>query len=448
MAEPILMPKAGQTMEEGTIVSWLKKEGDQIKKGEPVMVIQTDKADVEVEAPASGVLKAILVPEGEVVPVLSPVGVIAAPGEEVDLQKFKAQTPSGAAPQPEEKPVEAPPPPPPEAEPAASAPAASVRATPTAKKLAELRGLDLSGIQGTGVGGRITRQDVEEAAATGGRVAASPVARRLAERLGVDLRAVRGTGPQGRIIKRDVEHAASAAPAPAPAPDGDGARVVELTGMRKAIASALQLSKQQAPHFYATLAVDMTRAMAYRAYLKETGRKVTVNDLVLRAAVLALQEHPKVNCRIEDNRVTYYQAVHLGVAVGLDEGLVVPVIVNAQNYDLFELSRESKRVTQAARQGRLIGTGKGTFTVSNLGMFGIERFSAIINPPEGAILAVGAVNDELVVEGQSFSIRKVMRLTVSADHRVIDGVLAAKFLVSVKKYLENPESLAGAASGS
>jgi len=437
MAEKVIMPKAGQTMEEGTIVSWLKKEGDKVEKGEPIMVIQTDKADLEVESTASGVLSAILVKEGETVPVLAACAVITAPGEEFDREKFLREEgappsaePAKAAPEPSARAPEETP----------SAPE-SVRASPTARKVAEAKGVDLARVQGSGVSGRIMRGDVERAA-EGGRILASPYARKLAREGGIDLSGLTGTGPRGRIVKRDVEAAlASSARAPEAAAGRGEIEVVELTGMRKAIAGALQLSKQQAPHFYATVEVDMTRAMAFRSYLKETGRKVTVNDLVLRAVVLALLKYRRVNCRIEGNRVSYFPQVNLGVAVGLEEGLVVPVIVDAGRMDLEELSRQSRRITASAREGKLIGMGQGTFTVTNLGMFGVESFSAIINPPEGAILAVGAVKDSLVVKDQTFSVRKIMKLTLSVDHRVIDGVLAARFLNAVKEGLENPENL-------
>ena len=447
MAEKVIMPKAGQTMEEGTIVSWLKKEGEKVEKGEPIMVIQTDKADLEVESTASGVLAAILVKEGETVPVLAPCAVITAPGEEFDREKFlreeetapAAKAPDRAETPKEEKEAKETPQPPAEPHPQ------GVRATPAARKIAEAKGVDLSRVEGSGVSGRIMREDVEKAA-EGGRVFASPYAKKLAREGGIDLSEIKGSGPRGRIVKEDVQAALAArarvleAPAQAPSEPGQ-VEVVELTGMRKAIAGALQLSKQQAPHFYATVEVDMTRAMAFRSYLKETGRKITVNDLVLRAVVLALRKHRRVNCRIEGNRVTYFPQVNLGVAVGLEEGLVVPVIVEADRMNLEELSRQSRRITTSAREGKLIGMGQGTFTVTNLGMFAVESFAAIINPPEGAILAVGAVKDSIVVKDQTFSIRKVMKLTLSVDHRVIDGVLAARFLGAVKEGLENPESL-------
>jgi pyruvate dehydrogenase E2 component (dihydrolipoamide acetyltransferase) len=333
--------------------------------------------------------------------------------------------------------VEAPAPPA-SAEPA---PPAAVRATPAARTVARQQGVDLATVEGTGVSSRIMRADVE-AAGRPKRIDASPYAKRLAQEGGVDLAALKGTGPGGRIIKRDVEAALARAGATRPAEPGE-VEVVELTGMRKAIAGALQLSKQQAPHFYATVEVDMTRAMAFKDYLKETGRKVSVNDLVLRAAVLGLTANRRINCRIEGNRVSYYPQINLGVAVGLDAGLVVPVVMDAGRLDLVGLAREARRIADLARQGKLVGMGQGTFTVTNLGMFGVESFAAIINPPEAAILAVGGVKDTIVVRDQTFALRKVMKLTVSVDHRVVDGVLAAQFLNAVKQALENPEGLAG-----
>ncbi|HNR98702.1 MAG TPA: dihydrolipoamide acetyltransferase family protein [Planctomycetota bacterium] len=425
MAHNVLMPKAGQTMEEGTLVQWLKKEGDAVAAGDPIMVIQTDKADLEVEAQASGVLRKILVHEGQVVPVLSVVAVIAAADEEIDAEALGAAAPRAAAP----------PAPAPEAPSTTPAP---VRATPAARKVAEALGVDLGTVKGTGVSARIMKADV--CAAAPARTAASPCARALARAHGVDLASLTPSGPEGRIIKRDVEARIAAAPAAAP-PSGEGTRVVELTGMRKAIAGALQFSKQQAPHFYATLEVDMTRALAFKDYLRQTGRKATVNDLVLRAAVAALLRHPQVNCRIEGDRVTYFSQVNLGVAVGLEEGLVVPVILNAGALGLDALAEEARRIAAAAREGKLIGMGRGTFTVTNLGMFGVESFAAIINPPEAGILAVGAARDAVAVKDRTFTLTKSMKLTASVDHRVVDGILAAKFLNSVKEFLENPENL-------
>ncbi len=447
------MPKAGQTMEEGIIVSWLKKEGDSVEKGEPIMVIQTDKADLEVEATASGILVKALFEEGDSCPVLQTVAVIGAEGETVDLDALLADEQSKKPQQAktEEPPKAAAAPASPKADAGGAVGAESVRATPTAKNAAAQTGISLETVQGSGISGRIMRDDVLKAAQTGGRIAASPVARNLASSAGIDLAGVKGTGPNGRIIKRDIEAAAASAPTASAASATqaasaplDGPRTFELEGMRKAIAGALQLSKQQAPHFYASRSVDMTNAFAFKNYLKETGRKVTVNDLVTRAVVLSLVKLPQINCRIEGDSVTIYPTVNLGIAVGLKEGLVVPVVVNAQQYSMEDLAAESRRVITAAREGKLIGTGRGTFTVTNLGMFGVESFSAIINPPEGAILAVGAAADTIVVKDQTFSIRKVMQLTVSVDHRVIDGVLAAQFLNSVKELLERPESLGAA----
>ncbi len=441
MAHTVIMPKAGQTMEEGTIVQWIKQEGDAVQKGDPLMVIQTDKADLEVESTGTGIVRKILVQEGDTVPVLQAVAVITDPDETIDLDAFLADE-QAAAPAAPSAPAAAPKEPTPAAPaPAAAEAAASPRATPAARKVAELENVDLTQVKGTGVSGRIMRDDVLSAR-EGRRIVASPYARKLAREGGLDLASIRGTGPDGRIIKRDVEEAIARAPAPAAAPAAEGeVEVVELTGMRKAIAGALQQSKQQAPHFYATGEVDVTRALAFKDYLKETGRKISVNDLVLRAAVLALGEHRRVNCRVEGNRITYVPTINLGVAVGLEEGLVVPVVVNAGRLSLTELAQESRRIADLARQGKLIGTGQGTFTVTNLGMFGVESFAAIINPPEAAILAVGAAKDTIVVKDQTFSLRKTMKLTLSVDHRVVDGVVAAKFLNTLKEALENPESL-------
>jgi len=423
MAEKVIMPKAGQTMEEGTVVRWLKKEGDPVKKGEALLVVSTDKADLEVESFHDGVLLKIIVGEGQTAAVLEPIAVVGRPGESIDIGAATA---------------------------AAAASTAAAAATPAAAPAA----------QAAAAGAPST--------APPGRVIASPLAKRIAKESGVDLSSVPGTGPGGRIVRRDVEAAkgrvpavapSAVTPAAAPAPKAPAApavptapaappppfalagKTIELQGMRKAIAGALQMSKREAPHFYATMEIDMTAAMTFREYLKSTGVAATVNDLVVRAVILALARVREVSCRVEGNKVTYPEDINVGVAVGLDQGLVVPVVMVAQNRDLADLARETKRIVDAARGGKLIGMGQGTFTVSNLGMFGIDHFQAIINPPEGAILAVGAVKERLVARDGGIFVRKMMNVTLSVDHRAIDGLAASRFLNELRGFLEKPERL-------
>lgn len=432
MAQPLLMPQAGQTMTEGKIVRWFFKEGDRVRRGEPVLEIETDKANMDVEAPADGILHKILFPAGEIVPVLAPVAVIGALGEAVDLAAFKT-APAKAAVAPAA----------PAVEPGPKAAAGRVTITMAAAIPSEFKGPPAAGPAPTSY-----------PPARPGRLRASPLARRLARLRGVDLRSLRGSGPQGRIIRRDVESAdagkagESKEPAgptlprtPYPPPSPRPPARLPIEGRRKAIAGALQRSKAQAPHFYLTMEIDLTAALERRRELEAQGTRVTVNDLLVRALAIALGDEPLVNCRVFEDHIDYPEAINIGVAVGLDEGLVVPVVLNARERDLRGIADETKRIAEAARQGKLIGSGQGTFTLSNLGMFGVESFTAVINPPEGAILAAGAAAPRLVPFGGGFFPRSILKATLSADHRAIDGLLAAKFMGRLKALLEDPGRL-------
>jgi pyruvate dehydrogenase E2 component (dihydrolipoamide acetyltransferase) len=282
------------------------------------------------------------------------------------------------------------------------------------------------------------------------RIAASPLARRLAQRDGIDLRALRGTGPRGRIIRRDVEAARAGDPAgaglrpaakaagPYPVPSPRPPARVPLAGMRRAIATALQRSKVAAPHFYATIEIDLTDTLAERKRREAEGLQASVNDVILRAVAQALADEPRVNCRVSDEAIDYPEDVNIGIAVGLDEGLVVPVLLRAQGRSLADIAAESRRIIDLARGGKLVGSGQGTFTISNLGMYGVRCFTAVINPPEGAILAVGKAIERAVPAGGGFLPRSILEVTLSSDHRAIDGVLAAKFLARLKAILEQP----------
>lgn len=423
------MPSAGQSMTEGRIVVWLKKEGETVEKGEPLLEIETDKANLEVEALHSGVLRKIFHAEGETCAVLSPLAVIGDAAEEIDFEAIRKEATAQAAAAAVEEaapPAAAPPPPEPVPSPPAEATTAPAARSATA------------GDNGTPA------------------LAASPAARALSAASDVALGRLRGSGPRGRILRRDVEAAAATAgqagssvgpagilaerPPYAPASPQPPSRV-EITGMRGAIARALQASKQTIPHFYETIAIDVTATLALREQKRQAGIKLSVNDFIVRATALALADEPRVNCRVFDGHIEYPPAVNVGIAVAVDDGLVVPVIVGAEGRDLEGLATESRRIVEAARQGKLIGSGQGTFTISNLGMFGIESFSAIINPPEGAILAVGEARTEAVAFAGGFVPRSMMRLTISCDHRAIDGALAARFLVRVRSLLEDPTRL-------
>ncbi len=422
------MPQAGQSMTEGKIVRWLVPEGATVRKGDPLFEIETDKANMEVEATAAGVLRKVFVPTGGVVPILTPVAVVAAADEKLDLDALARADAASQEPSP----------------PLSAAPATSAVSVP--ERPASTAAPTTTTTTAKGVA---TTTD-------GRRVPASPLARRLARSHGLDLRALRGSGPRGRIIRRDVEAAlqknggaggrSAAAFVPSrgpevPPPSPRPAARVPLAGMRKAIATALQRSKVQAPHFYATAEIDVTAALDARKAKESEGLSVSVNDLIIRAVALALADEPRVNCRLSEEAIDYPEDVNIGIAVGLEEGLVVPVLMRAQSRLLAEIAAESRRIVEQARGGKLVGSGQGTFTISNLGMFGLKSFTAIINPPEGAILAVGAAVDRVVPVAGGFLARKVMEVTLSADHRAIDGLLAARFLLRLRRNLEDPARL-------
>jgi pyruvate dehydrogenase E2 component (dihydrolipoamide acetyltransferase) len=416
MAHPILMPQAGQSMTEGKIVRWLVKEGARVRRGDPLLEIETDKANMEVEAPADGVLRKLLRGEGEVVPVLAPVGIIAGADEPLDLAALSPAGPPPTAAKTAPVPPAAPPGPARDAPAAGSGPRARVAASPLARRLASGHQIDLKRLPGTGPRGRIIRRDVEAA-----------------------LRAREPAGAGGRLPS--AEEAALPLFAPReeyPPPSPRPPARVALEGMRKAIATALKRSKAMAPHFYATAEIDLTAALLARKAKEREGVQLSVNDLLLKAVALALADEPRVNCRVEDEAIDYPSDINIGIAVGLEEGLVVPVLLRAQTRSLAEIASESRRIIGLAREGKLVGAGQGTFTISNLGMFGVKCFTAVINPPEGAILAVGAAVERAVPRAGGFIPRKILEVTLSADHRAIDGLLAARFLLRLRRFLEEP----------
>jgi pyruvate dehydrogenase E2 component (dihydrolipoamide acetyltransferase) len=430
MMVKVLMPKGSDTMTEGKVLKWLKKEGDQVSTGESVVEIETDKVDMEVEAMGSGVLRKILVQAGKVVPVGELLALVAKPDEDISsLVIPQSRAATDAAPVPHAGPAHAP---------------TSRGATPSAHE-----------------------------PANGGRVLASPLARRMAQEMGLDLNRIAGSGPAGRIVRQDVERVAALAvearaarvpeagsagahlPAPAPtlprrpapAPTGPEFYDEPLSSMRKVIATRLVQSKAPVPHFYLTIEVDMGRAKELRESAKALNPELSLsyNDIILKACAAALQLHPQVNASFQGEAVRYYRRIHLGVAVAVEEGgLITPVIRNCEGKSLQEISREAKDLIARARSRKLNPdeyTG-ATFSLSNLGMMGIEEFSAVINPPEGAILAVGAVAEKPVVVKGQVEVGFRCRMTLSCDHRVVDGATGAKFLQTLKQILENPVYLA------
>jgi pyruvate dehydrogenase E2 component (dihydrolipoamide acetyltransferase) len=414
MVTKVLMEALSPTMEEGKVLSWLKHEGDQVSDGDVLAEVETDKAVMELQARGQGVLRKIVAGEGATVEVGKLVAVIADPDE--DISGVLGGAEAGAA-QPSAKP-----------EPAAEEPErAEERPAPT-KPEAEPSPAE-------------PRPTTE---AGGRRIKASPLARRLADERGLDLTAISGTGPGGRIIKRDVESAEVVAPTAAPVPEG-GYEDVELTQIRKTIARRLVQSIGPVPHFFLTSEVDMERAWEARARLNalEQGPRISFNDIILKVVAQALVEHPSCNAWWMEDRIRYFRDVHLAVAVAVDDGLITPVIRHADRKSLREIATESRELAERARERKLTPeeyTG-GTFSVSNLGMFDIDQFTAVINPPEAGILAVGSITEKPVVTDGDLEVRRRMRLTMSCDHRVIDGATGARFLQSVTLMLENPLAL-------
>ena len=401
----------GDAMEEASILQWLKSEGDNVSEQETIAEVQTEKATIEIPATAGGVLTRILVPVGLSVPVGTPIARLGNdPADEAEIAGGAA---TQASPGPEQRPATPP--------------------TPTGD-------------------GR------EGPHSPGGRVKASPLARKVAAEHGIDLETVRGTGPGGRIVESDVEDALATRPVlppptflPAPAalpvvrPALAGTER-PLSPMRRVIGKRLSESKQTIPHFYLNIEVDMRAAVRLRSEFnaaRPDEPKISFNDLVARACVIALQRHPQLNCRLEGDRLVYPAGVNLGVAVSLDDGLIVPVVKGAESRPVTLLAEETRSLAARARTGQLGPddyTG-GSFTISNLGMYDISHFQAIINPPEAAILAVGAIRDTPIVEDGQIVAGKQMSLTISVDHRAVDGHTAAQFLQEVKKLLQAPIGL-------
>ena len=407
MVTEVIMPKMGQTMEKGKVIKWLKKEGERVERGEPLLEIETDKTTIEVEARGSGILRRILAQEGEESPILTVIGYIAKEDEPLpEVRTIVAET---------------------------SLVAGMKAEAPKVKEEPEV---------------------VEEAA----RLKASPLAKKIAEEKRVDLTKVPGTGPGGRITKDDVlaylegkPEAPTVQEAPAEVPVSEF-HVMPMSSMRKAIAQKMALSKTHVPHFYVGTEVDMTEAAKIRenlisAFEAKTGVRLSFTHLLVKAVAMALEEFPQLNSTFEGESIRLWKYVNIGIAVSLDDGLIVPVLRRANEMSLLKIASEADRLIAKAREKKLREeefTG-GTFTVSNMGTLDIESFTAIINMPETAILAVGKIADKPAVLNRQITVRKMMTATLSADHRVVDGVLAAKFLQKVKKLLESPHSLAQSA---
>jgi pyruvate dehydrogenase E2 component (dihydrolipoamide acetyltransferase) len=398
MATKVLMEALSPTMEEGQVTKWMKGEGDEVVAGDTLAEVETDKAIMELVARGSGVLRRIIVPEGKAVEVGSLVAVIAAADE--DISAF------------------------------ATSPAAPPQPTPAGGETAEVV--------------EPVAEPAVSTSADGDRIKASPIARRIASERGIDLAAVHGSGPGGRIVKSDVEHAEPPAPSAPTAPEiaSGGFEDVPLTQIRKAIAKRLGRSIGPIPHFFLTTEIDMERAAEARAELNtlDAGPKISYNDMVLKVVAAALTQHRACNAWWQDDHIRLFHEVHVGVAVAVDDGLITPVVRNADLKTLRQIAADVLDLAQRAREKRLRPeeyTG-GTFTVSNLGMYDIDQFTGVINPPEAGLLAVGSVIEKPVVHDGQVVVRRRMRVTMSCDHRVIDGATGALFLQTVRRMLENP----------
>ncbi|MCA9830569.1 MAG: dihydrolipoamide acetyltransferase family protein [Dehalococcoidia bacterium] len=416
MAIDVIMPQMGADMTEGTLVRWLKQVGDQVNRGEIIAEIETDKATVELEAFEAGILRKHVVPEGETVPVGQVIAILGDAGEAIGED-------------PERKPL-----PPVADRHSETSPAAAMPQSP-----------------------RRAAAPIE-----GSRVRISPVARRIAADAGIEPSAITGTGPDGRVLRRDVEaaiasqapapeRAPAAVPAPQPAPStGPAAAPFELvpfTRMRQAIARRMSQSKQQQPHYYITLDIDMTAASAFRAQVNSQAaedQRVSFNDLVVKACAIALGRHPRFNAEFTDDGIRVYRQINLAIGVALDDGLIAPAIIDVGSKSLGAIAREARDVANRARSGNLTAEeySASTFTITNLGAFGVETLIGIINPPQSAILGVGSIMPQPVVVDGEVVVRQVMKIALSADHRVTDGAEGARFVKEIQSLLENPASLA------
>lgn len=465
MPIPIILPKFGFTLESSTIVQWLKGEGDTVRAGDPICEVTTDKVNMEIEAPEAGTLYGLRYPAGADVPVTEVVCFLARPGEAIPSATPVASTSAlEAQPQPSIAPVPAEP--------------ELATATPLAKRVAEAERVDLGAVSGSGPNGRIMRRDVETAlshrqptpADPYGKVRATPAARRVAAQAGIALVEVRGTGPQGRVQATDVQATiaeravrapvlpaapapltasadtryaplTSVAPVPAIALDPDGPQIVKLTGMRRTIATRLQKSYQDAPHIFIEMQVEMGAIEALRHKLKTRHEKLSVTAILVRACAATLLKHKYVNATLQGDEISLWPHANIGVAVALDEGLIVPVIHHADELSLSATQAKLDELSGRARTNTLHISDMvdGTFTISNLGMYGVDRFTAIINPPQVAILAVGRIIKQFLPDDEGNPVLKsTMNLVLSADHRVIDGATAAQFLGDLKHVLEEP----------
>ena len=460
MAVEVIMPKAGSEMEEGEIVQWFKNEGDHVEEGEVLLEIVTDKVNMEVEAEATGTLLKILAQAGDVVPVVQTIAWIGEPGE-----KIPGASESGEVAPAEtiiEKKVDYTP-----VKEVEKVDYSGLRATPAARAYARKKGIDLSKVKGSGPKGRIHKDDVLDYKLNS-KIKISPLAERIAKIEGINTESIVGTGPNGKIMKADIMAVLHGAPKVEAAPKAEVApkapkapkapnenqwgvvETVPMSPMRKVISKRMSESYFSAPTFVVNVEVDMTELLALRkkvvdAIIEETGKKATVTDFISLAVIKSLMKHPYVNASLsgDEKEMYLHHYVNLSIAVGMDSGLVVPVIKGADKMSLKELVVASKEITTKALAGKLKPDemADSTFTISNLGMYGVKSFVPIINQPNTAILGVSATVQKPVVLNGEVTVRPIMTLTLTADHRVVDGLEGAKFMKTLKEAIENPLSL-------
>jgi len=416
MATDVIMPALGVAQEKGTLLNWRKSEGESVTKGEPLMEVETDKATVEIEAPASGILANVTAAAGDEIPVGNKIAVILAPGEVATPVESRESRPgiesrTGSSPEP------------------------SIHDSPSQPGTEP--NPPISPFLKGGLKGDFLASETSPLART--RILASPAAKRIAKEKGIDITSLKGSGPGGSVVAEDVLKSTSSQTTAAWEPPGIK-QTVQLTPMRRIVGERMTKSKQTAPHFYLSMDVDMTEITRRRNMLKEKGESLvpSINDCILSACARALRDFPSLNAAFTDHGVEIYSDINIGMAVALEEGLVVPVIRNADRLSLQELAKQSRELAEKAQKKKLfpLDYDGGTFTVSNLGMFGVDNFVAIINPPQCAILAVGHVAPRVVPHGEGIAVRPMMTMSVSADHRVVDGAIAARFLQEIKRHLE------------
>lgn len=425
MANIVCMPKQGLQMTEGTITRWLVREGETVSVGQPLFEMETDKLTITIDSPYSGTLLKILHPAGDTVPIARPIAVIGKVEENFELPEsgekpfVKEKEPPAVTPSTAEKAfVES-----------SSHEGGRIFATPRAKTLAQKDGVDIEKIQGTGPDGLIIERDVRNVP----KVTATPVAKKLAQKEGIDLSAVEGSGSRGKIMKSDIRDAGTK-------PSDAEETIVEFKGMRKAISDNMMQSLHNSAQANHKIRVDMTQAGLIRQAYRAAGRQVSYNDILIMALSHALMEHPYMNATVVDGKIYIKHYVNMGVAVAVDNGLIVPTIFGTHTMSLDEIHKAAEEKIRLARSGGLSKSdySGGTFTISNLGMFGLDEFTAILNPPQVGILAVGAIVETPVVQNGQITVRPMVTLSLTYDHRAVDGAPAAKFLQRLKELLETP----------